>query len=121
MIKSLLGFTIVPDGGRLRVLGLDVGSAARDPRASATCRKATRTFRHERGFLRRVRRAGRPAGRHVQRARVLFYVGLGEARYATSKPIPPAEQRIKLAQAHGADPDLLFLDEPTGRMDRKAR
>ncbi len=32
MIKALLGF-IVPDGGRMRVLGLDVASAAMDIRA----------------------------------------------------------------------------------------
>ena len=45
MLKALLGF-VKPDQGEMSVLGLDVAQrAARHPRrASATCRRTTRTF-----------------------------------------------------------------------------
>src|SRR5690606_41998315 len=50
----------------------------------------------------------------MQRAHeVLYYVGLGEARYRTLGTYSTGmKQRIKLAQALVHDPDLLFLDEP---------
>src|SRR6185369_3453885 len=59
----------------------------------------------------------------VQRAHeVLFYVGLGEARYRNVETYSTGmKQRIKLAQALVHDPDLLFLDEPTNGMDPKGR
>jgi ABC-2 type transport system ATP-binding protein len=45
MLKALLGF-VKPDKGRMSVLDLDVAQAPLAIRAvSATCRKATRTFR----------------------------------------------------------------------------
>ena len=46
MLKALLGF-VVPDQGKMSVLGLTSrDQPARNPRrASATCRRATRTFR----------------------------------------------------------------------------
>ena len=55
----------------------------------------------------------------MQRAHeVLFYVGLGEARYRNVETYSTGmKQRIKLAQALVHDPDLLFLDEPTNGMD----
>src|SRR5262249_41986169 len=53
---------------------------------------------------------------------VLFYVGLGEARYRNVETYSTGmKQRIKLAQALVHDPDLLFLDEPTNGMDPKGR
>jgi ABC-2 type transport system ATP-binding protein len=59
----------------------------------------------------------------MQRAHeVLFYVGLGEARYRNVETYSTGmKQRIKLAQALVHDPDLLFLDEPTNGMDPKGR
>jgi ABC-2 type transport system ATP-binding protein len=55
----------------------------------------------------------------MQRAHeVLYYVGLGEARYRNVETYSTGmKQRIKLAQALVHDPDLLFLDEPTNGMD----
>jgi ABC-2 type transport system ATP-binding protein len=59
----------------------------------------------------------------MQRAHeVLYYVGLGEARYREIGTYSTGmKQRIKLAQALVHDPDLLFLDEPTNGMDPKGR
>jgi ABC-2 type transport system ATP-binding protein len=67
--------------------------------------------------------AGLPAVDAMQRAHeVLYYVGLGEARYRNLETYSTGmKQRIKLAQALVHDPDLLFLDEPTNGMDPKGR
>jgi ABC-2 type transport system ATP-binding protein len=67
--------------------------------------------------------AGLPRADAMQRAHeVLYYVGLGEARYRNLETYSTGmKQRIKLAQAIVHDPDLLFLDEPTNGMDPKGR
>jgi ABC-2 type transport system ATP-binding protein len=67
--------------------------------------------------------AGLPPVDAMQRAHeVLYYVGLGEARYRNVETYSTdMKQRIKLAQALVHDPDLLFLDEPTNGMDPKGR
>jgi len=77
--------------------------------------------------LEMVRYAGELCGMNpgdaMQRAHeVLFYVGLGEARYRMVETYSSGmKQRIKLAQALVHDPQLLFLDEPTSGMDPKGR
>jgi ABC-2 type transport system ATP-binding protein len=67
--------------------------------------------------------AGLPKADAMQRAHeVLYYVGLGEARYRNLETYSTGmKQRIKLAQSIVHDPDLLFLDEPTNGMDPKGR
>src|SRR4249919_3020720 len=126
MIKSLLGF-IVPEGGRLRVLGLDVATSPVDIRARIGYMPESDahipginavSFVAYCGEL-----AGLPRADSMQRAHeVLFYVGLGEARYRNVETYSTGmKQRIKLAQALVHDPDLLFLDEPTNGMDPKGR
>ena len=67
--------------------------------------------------------SGLPRVDAMQRAHeVLYYVGLGEARYREIDTYSTGmKQRIKLAQALVHDPDLLFLDEPTNGMDPKGR
>jgi ABC-2 type transport system ATP-binding protein len=126
MLKALLGF-IKPDPGRLRVLGLDV---AREPLAiRARLGYMPETDAHIPGmnavsfvaFCGQL--AGLPAVDAMQRAHeVLYYVGLGEARYRNVETYSTGmKQRIKLAQALVHDPDLLFLDEPTNGMDPKGR
>jgi ABC-2 type transport system ATP-binding protein len=126
MLKALLGF-VKPDKGRMSVLGLDVArrpleirsrigympeSDAHIPGMNAV------SFVAYCGEL-----AGLPAVDAMQRAHeVLYYVGLGEARYRNVETYSTGmKQRIKLAQALVHDPDLLFLDEPTNGMDPKGR
>jgi ABC-2 type transport system ATP-binding protein len=67
--------------------------------------------------------AGLPRSDAMQRAHeVLFYVGLGEARYRNVETYSTGmKQRIKLAQALAHDPDLVFLDEPTNGLDPRGR
>ena len=123
MIKALLGF-IVPDRGphaRARArrrrrrrsrsaarVGYMPENDAHIPGMNAV------SFVAYCGELSGCRRADA-----MQRAHeVLFYVGLGEARYRNVETYSTGmKQRIKLAQALVHDPDLLFLDEPTNGMD----
>ncbi len=66
---------------------------------------------------------GMPKNDATQRAHeVLYYVGLGEARYRNVETFSVGmKQRIKLAQAMIHDPKLLLLDEPTNGMDPAGR
>src|SRR6187397_2926577 len=126
MLKSLLGF-IPPTTGRLEVLGLNVADRPLDVRARLGYMPENDghipgmnavSFVAYCGEL-----AGLPRTDAMQRAHeVLFYVGLGEARYRNVETYSTGmKQRIKLAQSLAHDPDLLFLDEPTNGMDTKGR
>jgi ABC-2 type transport system ATP-binding protein len=126
LIKTLLGF-VVPDRGRMQVLGLDVASAALDIRSRIGYVPESDAHIPGMNAVSFVAYCGELAGLPrvdaVQRAHeVLFYVGLGEARYRNVETYSTGmKQRIKLAQALVHDPDLLFLDEPTNGMDPKGR
>src|SRR5262245_11292876 len=120
MIKALLGF-IVPSTGRMRVLGRDVATQPLEIRARVGYMPENDahipgmnavTFVAYCGEL-----AGLPRADAMQRAHeVLFYVGLGEARYRTVDTYSTGmKQRIKLAQALVHDPDLVFLDRSEER------
>jgi len=126
MLKSLLGF-IAPKSGKLDVLGLDVAHKPLEVRARLGYMPESDghipgmnavTFVAYCGQL-----SGLPKTDAMQRAHeVLYYVGLGEARYRNVETYSTGmKQRIKLAQALVHDPDLLFLDEPTNGMDPKGR
>src|SRR5215203_91852 len=126
MLKALLGL-ITPDNGRITVLDLDVGVAPLDIRARVGYMPendaqipgmSAVAFVAYCGEL-----SGLPSADAMQRAHeVLYYVGLGEARYRNVETYSTGmKQRIKLAQALVHDPDLLFLDEPTNGMDPKGR
>ncbi len=126
MLKALLGF-IPPTEGRLEVLGLDVATRALEIRTRLGYMPESDshipgmnavTFVAYCGEL-----GGLPRSDAMQRAHeVLYYVGLGEARYRGLETYSTGmKQRIKLAQALVHDPDLLFLDEPTNGMDPKGR
>jgi ABC-2 type transport system ATP-binding protein len=126
MIKALLGF-IVPDRGRMRVLGFDVAVAPLEIRARVGYMPESDAHIPGMNAVSFVAYCGELAGLPrvdaMQRAHeVLFYVGLGEARYRNVETYSTGmKQRIKLAQALVHDPDLLFLDEPTNGMDPKGR
>jgi ABC-2 type transport system ATP-binding protein len=66
---------------------------------------------------------GMPRAEAFRRAHeVLYYVGLGEARYRKLQGFSTGmKQRAKLAQALVHGPKLIFLDEPTNGLDPKGR
>jgi ABC-2 type transport system ATP-binding protein len=126
MLKALLGF-IPPKSGRMQVLGLNVAERPLEVRSRLGYMPENDghipgmnavTFVAYCGQL-----AGLPKTDAMQRAHeVLYYVGLGEARYRKLEEYSTGmKQRIKLAQALVHDPALLFLDEPTNGMDPKGR
>ena len=126
LIKALLGL-LPPAGGRMRVLGYDVRESPLAVRARVGYMPegdahipgmTAVSFVSYCGEL-----AGLPRANAMQRAHeVLFYVGLGEARYRNVETYSTGmKQRIKLAQALVHDPDLLLLDEPTNGLDPNGR
>jgi ABC-2 type transport system ATP-binding protein len=126
LIKTLLGF-VKPDQGRMRVLGLDVAAAPLEIRARVGYMPESDSHIPGMNAVSFVAYCGQlsglPPADAMQRAHeVLYYVGLGEARYRNLETYSTGmKQRIKLAQAIVHDPDLLFLDEPTNGMDPKGR
>jgi ABC-2 type transport system ATP-binding protein len=126
MLKSLLGF-VAPSQGRMHVLGLDVARSPLEIRARIGYMPENDAHIPGMNAVSFVaycgELAGLPRSDAMQRAHeVLFYVGLGEARYRNVETYSTGmKQRIKLAQALVHDPDLLFLDEPTNGMDPKGR
>src|SRR3954471_24119143 len=126
MIKALLGF-VAPSHGQMHVLGLDVAKSPIEIRARIGYMPENDAHIPGMNAVSFVaycgELAGLPAANAMQRAHeVLFYVGLGEARYRNVETYSTGmKQRIKLAQALVHDPDLLFLDEPTNGMDPKGR
>ena len=126
MLKALLGF-VKPDQGRMTVLGLDVAHRPLEIRARIGYMPESDAHIPGMNAVAFVaycgQLAGLPAVDAMQRAHeVLYYVGLGEARYRNVETYSTGmKQRIKLAQALVHDPDLLFLDEPTNGMDPKGR
>jgi ABC-2 type transport system ATP-binding protein len=126
MLKTLLGF-VKPTDGRMQVLGLDVAERPMEIRARLGYMPETDGHIPGMNAVSFVAYCGQLAGLPevdaMQRAHeVLYYVGLGEARYRNVETYSTGmKQRIKLAQALVHDPDLLFLDEPTNGMDPKGR
>src|SRR3954462_8453045 len=126
MLKSLLGF-IKPAKGRMTVLDMDVAQAPLAIRARIGYMPENDAHIPGMNAVSFVAYCGElsglPAADAMQRAHeVLFYVGLGEARYRNVETYSTGmKQRIKLAQALVHDPDVLFLDEPTNGMDPKGR
>ena len=127
MLKALLGF-ITPDRGPD-----DACSASTSPSAPLEIRARIGYMPENDAHIPGMNAvsfvaycgelAGLPRVDAMQRAHeVLYYVGLGEARYRNVETYSTGmKQRIKLAQALVHDPDLLFLDEPTNGMDPKGR
>jgi ABC-2 type transport system ATP-binding protein len=126
MLKALLGF-VKPGAGRMTVLGLNVSERPLEIRSRIGYMPETDAHIPGMNAVSFVGYCGELAGLPpvdaMQRAHeVLYYVGLGEARYRNVETYSTGmKQRIKLAQALVHDPDLLFLDEPTNGMDPKGR
>jgi len=126
MIKALLGL-VVPDRGAMTVLGASVGDAPVVARARVGYMPEVDAHIPGMNAVSCVaycaELAGLPRADAMQRAHeVLYYVGLGDARYRMVDTYSTGmRQRIKLAQALVHDPDLLLLDEPTNGMDPKGR
>jgi len=126
LLRILLGF-LVPERGEGSVLGFDIRRDKDMIRRSvgympeSDCFVAGMdavTFTSYFGEL-----SGMPRQEAMKRAHeVLFYVGLGEARYRLLDQYSAGmKQRLKLAQALVHDPKVLFLDEPTSNLDPTGR
>src|ERR687895_3001640 len=126
MLKALLGF-VKPDEGRMTVLGMDVAQRPLEIRSRIGYMPESDAHIPGMNAVSFVgycgQLAGLPAVDAMQRAHeVLYYVGLGEARYRNIETYSTGmKQRIKLAQALVRSEELLFLDEPTNGMDPKGR
>jgi ABC-2 type transport system ATP-binding protein len=126
MIKAVLGL-LAPERGKMTVLGLDVAHSPVALRRRIGYMPESDTHIPGMNAVAFVafcgELAGLPRTDAMQRAHeVLYYVGLGEARYRNVEQYSTGmKQRIKLAQALVHDPQLLFLDEPTNGMDPKGR
>jgi ABC-2 type transport system ATP-binding protein len=126
LLKTLLGF-IAPGSGEGRVLGLDIRTQQMQIRRKIGYMPENDCHIPGMNAVSFVAYAGELAGMPpkdaMQRAHeILFYVGLGEARYRNVETYSSGmKQRIKLAQALVHDPELIMLDEPTNGLDPKGR
>lgn len=112
-----------PDGGQVRVLGLDPHSDARAlrPRVGVMLQDGVGGYTGAKaGEL--LDLFGSYAARPLPTAFLLDRVGLTEAAGQPVKRLSGGQQqRLSLAMALVGRPELLFLDEPTAGMDPQAR
>jgi ABC-2 type transport system ATP-binding protein len=125
-LRILLGF-LVPGRGEGKVLGYDIR------RDQAMIRRSVGYMPEDDCFIAGMdavtftsyfgELSGMPRQEAMKRAHeVLFYVGLGEARYRLLDTYSAGmKQRLKMAQALVHDPKILFLDEPTSNLDPQGR
>jgi ABC-2 type transport system ATP-binding protein len=126
LIQTLLGF-IPPTSGSATIFGHDIRSDARGLRSMIGYMPENDSFIAEMTAVAFVRMLGElsglPSEAALERAHeVLFYVGLGEARYRQLGTYSLGmKQLAKLAQAIVHGPRLVILDEPTNGLDPPAR
>jgi ABC-2 type transport system ATP-binding protein len=126
LLKTLLGFLDL-DRGRMVAFGLDPTRQPLEVRRrlgympEQDCHISGMTAAGYVAFAAEL--SGLPRDEAISRAHeVLYYVGLGEARYRNVETYSTGmKQRVKLAQALVHDPDLLLLDEPTNGLDPQGR
>ncbi|NQV33818.1 MAG: ABC transporter ATP-binding protein [Phycisphaeraceae bacterium] len=126
LIQTLLGLCPIKKG-TASVLGHDVRRDIRRIRALVGYMPENDAFIADMTAVSFVRMMGElsglPSESALERAHeVLFYVGLGEARYRKLGTYSLGmKQMAKLAQAIVHGPRLLILDEPTNGLDPSAR
>jgi ABC-2 type transport system ATP-binding protein len=126
LLHTLLGF-YKPRGGTARVFGHDVRRDLDTVRSLLGYMPENDAYVSNMSAVHLVRLMGElsglPASEALERAHeVLFYVGLGEARYRNVGTYSQGmKQLVKLAQALVHGPRLLLLDEPTNALDPPAR
>ena len=126
LIQTLLGFCPVASG-TARIFGHDIRRELNKIRPLVGYMPENDSFIANMSAVSFVRMMGElsglPAGVALERAHeVLFYVGLGEARYRQLGTYSLGmKQLAKLAQALVHGPRLLILDEPTNGLDPAAR
>jgi ABC-2 type transport system ATP-binding protein len=126
LIQTLLGFC-APATGTARIFGHDIRGDLRPIRALVGYMPEGDAFIGNMTAVSFVRMMGElsglPRAAALERAHeVLFYVGLGEARYRRLGTFSIGmKQLAKLAQAIVHGPRLLILDEPTNGLDPPAR
>jgi ABC-2 type transport system ATP-binding protein len=122
LLRTLLGFQ-KSDEGKASVLGLDIKDKQMEIRRRVGYMPEMDCFIPGISGVSMVSYMGQLCGMHrldaLQRSHeILFYVGLGEARYREVQTYSTGmKQRIKLAGALVHDPEILLLDEPTNGMD----
>jgi ABC-2 type transport system ATP-binding protein len=126
LIQTLLGF-VPASSGSASVFGHDIRRDLRAIRTVTGYMPENDSFVANMSAVTFIRMMGEisglPADAALERAHeVLFYVGLGEARYrALGTYSLGMKQLAKLAQAIVHGPRLLILDEPTNGLDPPAR
>jgi len=126
LLRTLLDF-FRPSAGGARVLGQEITGDGRELRSRIGYMPESDGFIAGQSAVRFLRLmaelAGLPPRAALERAHeVLFYVGLGEARYRRIGTFSTGmKQMVKLAQALAHGPRLLMLDEPTNGLDPPAR
>jgi ABC-2 type transport system ATP-binding protein len=126
LIQSLLGFCPIASGSA-KIFGRDIRKDARELRTMIGYMPENDSFIANMSAVSFIRMMGELSGLPPEAAlerahEVLFYVGLGEARYRLLGTYSLGmKQLAKLAQAIVHGPRLLILDEPTNGLDPPAR
>ena len=116
-----------PTQGSVRVLGLEPISDGAKLRSLVSYGPERNILPDEMPAVDFVKHLAEVRGMPRKEARnrasdVLWLVGLGEERFRAIGTMSTGQrQRVKLAQAIAADPELVFLDEPTDGLDPLAR